>query len=159
MLEIIEASAPDHIEAAKELFLEYAAWMEFSGCFQGFNEELAGLPGKYGKPEGRLYLAKYNHEYAGCVAFRKIEDGICEMKRLYVKPYFRGHNIGKVLVETIINDAKKEGYSKMRLDTISGKMDNAIELYKSLGFRQIEKYYDNDDSHSVFMELNLAENR
>ena len=156
LYKIIQASGKEHINEVKTLFLEYANWLGFSFCFLGFDEELASLPGKYAQPEGRLYLAKSNNIFAGCIGLRKIADGICEMKRLYVKPEARGLGIGKKLVELVISDAKNIGYKKMRLDTLAEKMKEAQKLYKSSGFYEIEAYYNNPIEGVVYMELDLT---
>ena len=124
-------------------------------CFQNFDKELAELPGEYVPPTGRLFLAIEEDNAAGCVALRKIGDGICEMKRLYVRPEFRGTGLGRTLTETIIQAAREIGYGRMRLDTLPGKMDRAIAMYRSLGFKDIEPYYDNPVEGAAFMELEL----
>jgi len=156
LYEIIPASSPQQISEVKSLFLEYADWLGFSFCFQGFEEELATLPGKYAPPQGRLYLVVIDHKSAGCIGIRKIAERICEMKRLYVKPEARGLGIGKKLVELVINDAKNIGYKKMRLDTIAEKMKEAQKLYKSSGFYEIQPYYYNPIEGVVYMELDLT---
>jgi len=150
------AESAKDIQIIKELFLEYAKWLDFPLCFQGFDEELATLPGKYSKPEGRLYIAYWDNKTAGCIGLRKISDGICEMKRLYLRPEFRGKKIGNRLVEKIIEDAKIEGYLFMRLDTINERMGNAVEIYKNYGFKEIEAYYENPEPHTLYMELDLT---
>ncbi len=155
MVKLIQAISSEEIEAIKSLFIEYAESLNFSLCFQDFDKEIESLPGKYSPPEGSLILAKIENEFAGCIALKKIEDGICEMKRLYVKPSHRGKQIGKILVEKIISDAKEIGYKSMRLDTVEGKMDSAIALYKEFGFKKIEKYYTNPEPHTLYMELLL----
>lgn len=152
---IIEASSPDEINGARELFLEYQKWLNVSLCFQDFDKELAELPGKYASPEGRLYLVKHGEDYIGCIGLRKISHGICEMKRLFIKPEHQGHGLGKKLVEFIINDAKDIGYKLMRLDTIKEKMPNAVDIYEKHGFKKIDKYYDNPNPHTLYMELEL----
>lgn len=153
-MKIIHANTKELIETAKELFLEYAKSLDFELCFQDFDKELAGLPGSYSPPEGRLFLAELNGRIAGCIALRKIEDEICEMKRLYVKPQLRGNFIGKILVEKLIEEAKFIGYKKMRLDTVPS-MQAAQKLYKSMGFYEIEPYRKNPVQGAVFMELEL----
>lgn len=156
MLTLKESESAKEIEIIKELFLEYANWLDFPLCFQGFDEELAALPGRYSKPDGRLYIAYWDNKPAGCIGLRKLSDGICEMKRLYVRPEFRGKNIGKRLVERIIEDAQIEGYLFMRLDTIKEKMGNAVEIYENYGFKEIEAYYANPDPHTLYMEIDLT---
>jgi ribosomal protein S18 acetylase RimI-like enzyme len=117
---------------------------------------VAELPGEYVPPTGRLYLAIENGQTAGCIALRKLDDGLCEMKRLYVRPQFRGRRLGRTLVDRIIEDARQIGYRRMRLDTLPGKMDAAIAMYRSLGFKDIERYYDNPYETAAFMELDVA---
>src|SRR4051812_27776571 len=115
MIEIIRAETPEQIEEARILFREYEKWLGLSLCFQNFDEEVADLPGKYSEPEGRLLLALVDGKTAGCIALRNTEDGVCEMKRLFVRSDFRGLGIGKSLVEKIIEEARLVGYKKMRL--------------------------------------------
>lgn len=154
-MKLIHAQSSQEVSRARELFEEYAAWIGFSLCFQNFDKELAGLPGDYAPPGGRLLLAAENDETVGCVALRKIGAGVCEMKRLYVRPKFRGKGLGRKLAETIIEAAREIGYHRMRLDTVPGKMDQAIVMYRSLGFKNIEPYYDNPVEGATFMELEL----
>jgi len=153
--EIIQAHSADHVEHARDLFKEYEAWLEVDLCFQNFEKELAELPGKYTPPDGRLLLAAENGKVSGCVALRKIGEGICEIKRLFVRPQFRGKGLGRQLAEAIIHDAKQIGYERMRLDTLPPKMNDAIVLYRSLGFKEIEPYYNNPVPGAKFMELDL----
>lgn len=155
MLTIRQAIADEEIAAARELFREYEAWLGLDLCFQGFEAELAALPGKYAMPDGRLLLAYSNDKLAGCIALRKLEHGICEMKRLFVRDDFRGQRIGVQLIERVIADAREIGYSAMRLDTYPPKMGKAVSLYERHGFRRIEPYYDNPHSDVLFMELVL----
>ncbi|HEY3250180.1 MAG TPA: GNAT family N-acetyltransferase [Ignavibacteria bacterium] len=152
---IYEAITENDIAEIKKLFIEYAESLNFDLCFQGFDKELNSLPGKYSPPEGFLLLAELNNKIAGCIALRKLERDICEMKRLYVRPEFRGHNIGKLLCDELIKKAKSKGYKKMRLDTISHQMRSAIKLYKSYGFYEIPAYYHNPQEGVIFMELEL----
>jgi GNAT superfamily N-acetyltransferase len=155
MIEIIQAETDEQIEATRKLFREYEAWFGLKLCFQNFDEEVAGLPDKYALPEGRLFLAYAGGKLAGCIALRKFEDGVCEMKRLFVKDDFRGQKIGIALIEKLIAEARKIGYEKMRLDTFPPKMGKAVSLYESYGFRQIPPYYHNPYGETLFMELNL----
>src|SRR5229473_7781351 len=155
--EIIRAHSADQIEHARELFREYEAWLEIDLCFQNFEKELAELPGKYTPPDGRLLLAVENGKVAGCVALRKIGDGICEIKRLFLRPQFRGKGLGRQLAELIIAEARRIGYERMRLDTLPPKMNDAIALYRSLGFQEIEPYYQNPVPGAKFMELDLRQ--
>ena len=154
-MKLIQATSAAEVESARELFMEYATWLGFSLCFQNFDKELAELPGAYVPPSGRLFLASENDQVAGCVAVRKIAEGICEVKRLYVRPAFRGTGLGRTLTEKIIETAREIGYERMRLDTLPGKMDRAIAMYRSLGFKNIEPYYDNPVEGAAFMELKL----
>lgn len=150
---IIPAVTADHIEQIRSLFREYAASLDFSLCFQGFDAELAGLPGKYAPPSGRLLLALgHAASPAGCVALRPLEPGICEMKRLYVRPSARGHGLGRRLAERIVADGKAIGYDRMRLDT-SETMRAARAIYESLGFYTIPRYNNDHLEDTVFMEL------
>ncbi len=154
-VEFVQATTPAQIEQARELFLEYAQSLNFSLCFQSFDQELAELPGKYAPPDGRLLLAFLGEKLIGCVALRKLEPGICEMKRLYVRPTARGTGAGKALAERIIAEARAIGYGRMRLDTVSGMMDKAISLYRALGFREISPYANHPVAGTLFMELTL----
>ena len=155
MTYIAQAQSAEDIAHARELFREYEAWLEVDLCFQSFEKELAELPGKYSPPDGRLLLALDNEKVAGCAALRKIGDGICEIKRLFLRPDFRGRGLGRKLAEAIISEAKQIGYERMRLDTLPPKMNDAIALYRSLGFEEIEPYYDNPVPGAKFMELDL----
>ena len=155
MIRIVQVEHPEEVESAITLFREYETWLGMSLCFQSFEEEVAGLPGKYSPPEGRLLLAYVDDDLAGCIAFRKLEEGICEMKRLFLRENARGHGLGNTMIERLIADARAIGYSKMRLDTYPPKMGKAVKLYESHGFRAIPKYYDNPHDGVLFMELDL----
>src|SRR5215469_5264849 len=120
------------IVQARELFLEYAESLGFSLCFQNFDQELANLPGEYASPAGRLLLVEFDHQVAGCVALHKLQDGICEMKRLYLRPQFRGKGLGRVLADRIITEARQMGYKRMRLDTVEPVMKDAVAMYRKL---------------------------
>jgi putative acetyltransferase len=154
MLKILDAEKEVNLEAVRKLFKEYSDSLNFELCFQNFDEELANLPGQYVPPSGCVLLAMYQDQSAGCVAIRRIDEGVCEMKRLYVRPQFRRQGIGRALADTVIERAKKAGYSRMRLDT-APTMDAAKELYTSLGFRKISPYRYNPLKGAVFMELTL----
>jgi putative acetyltransferase len=154
-LELIQAALPEHIEHARSLFLEYGHSLGFSLCFQSFDEELKNLPGAYGPPNGRLLLALRAGHPAGCVALRKLEPGICEMKRLYVRPEDRGHGLGRILVENLIGEARAIGYQRMRLDTIESAMKDAVTLYRKMGFQEIAPYTAVPLESALWMELVL----
>ena len=153
-MKIIKAEKSEDINQVKELFLEYADSLGFHLCFQNFEEEVKNLPGAYASPSGCILLAVVEEKAAGCAALRKIDDSLCEMKRLYVKPAFRGKAIGKNLAKAIIEEAKSIGYKAMRLDTIS-TMKEAVSLYKSLGFTEISPYRYNPVKGVKYMELIL----
>lgn len=152
---LISAETPEHIAAARELFLEYAQSLGFSLCFQGFDQEMAALPGDYVPPRGRLLLALVEAAPAGCVALHQLEPAICEMKRLYVRPKFRGLRIGRSLVDLVLAEARAIGYSKMRLDTVEPMMRDAVRMYRSLGFREIAPYRANPIPGALYMEREL----
>ncbi len=139
MLKIVLVKTKEHLQQIRQLFEEYAASLDFNLSFQNFEEELANLPGDYTLPEGRLLLAWWDNQVAGCVALRKISPEGCEMKRLYVRPQFRRLEIGRTLAGEIIEEAKKIGYTWMRLDTVPS-MKRARALYDSLGFKRIPPY-------------------
>lgn len=154
-MKLIQVESDEQVQQARRLFEEYATWLGFNLCFQNFDKELAKLPGDYAPPNGCLFLAVENDQVEGCVALRKIAEGIGEMKRLYVRPEFRGKGLGRTLTETIIEAARDLGYQRLRLDTLPGKMDQAIAMYRSLGFKDIERYYNNPYEAAAFMELFL----
>lgn len=143
----------EDFDTVRKLFLEYADCLGFDLGFQNFEKELANLPGDYATPEGCLLIAKYKGQIAGCVALRKFSDGVCEMRRLYVKQEFRGLKIGRALTESIIEISRKAGYNSMRLDFIAPRVSES--LYRSLGFKQIAPYEDIPIEGTVFMELKL----
>jgi ribosomal protein S18 acetylase RimI-like enzyme len=154
-LQIRQAESSSDIALIRELFLEYAQSLGFSLCFQSFDQELAGLPGDYAPPEGRLLLLLRQNDPAGCVALHKIDAEICEMKRLYVRPRFRGLGLGKILADQIIADARKIGYKRLRLDTVEPMMRTAVAMYRNLGFREIAPYRENPIEGALYMELLL----
>jgi GNAT superfamily N-acetyltransferase len=154
MLKIFPVETGEDLEIVRTLLVEYVDSLGFDLVFQNFEEELRNLPGEYAAPEGCLLLAKYQDQPAGCVALRKLSDGICEGKRLYVRPQFRGLKIGRRLVEAIIAEARRIGYTCMRGDTLAS-MKTAQALYASLGFKQIEPYCYNPIEGAIFVELVL----
>ena len=154
-IELHQIESAADVESARAIFREYEAWLGLDLCFQGFEDELRTLPGKYALPKGRLYLALVDKEVAGCIALRPLDDGICEMKRLFVREQFRGLQIGRLLIERVIEDAGEIGYSAMRLDTFPPKMGKAVRLYESYGFHKIPAYYNNPNEGVLFMELKL----
>ncbi len=154
MTRIIHAQTKAHFQSAHELFVQYADSLRFDLEFQGFSQELAGLPGDYASPGGCILLAEGAGDYAGCVALRPLQDKICEMKRLYVLPEYQGRGIGRALARSVIGEARRKGYQKMRLDTIES-MKAAQKLYFSLGFETIEAYCYNPLDNPSFMELEL----
>ena len=135
----------------RALFLEYARDLGFSLCFQGFDEELARLPGDYAPPRGALLLAPGQ----GCVALRPLEATAAEMKRLYLRPAARGQGLGRALAQAAIDEARALGYARVVLDTIEGTMDAAIAMYRGLGFREIAPYYQNPIQGALYLELQL----
>lgn len=175
---ILPACSADDMAVARALFTEYANEIDVDLSFQNFKQELANLPGGYAPPEGRLLLAwactRRNQDFpygieqsnetlpvllaedspAGCVGLRKLGPHICEMKRLYVCPSFRGQRIGRLLAEGIIYEARHVGYQRMRLDCLP-TFTAAMPLYGSLGFRKIPAYYHNPHSDALFLELVL----
>ncbi|HXZ31377.1 MAG TPA: GNAT family N-acetyltransferase [Terriglobales bacterium] len=152
---IVQAESPADIAQARQLFLEYAQSLGFSLGFQNFDQELAGLPGDYSLPDGRLLLARVGDETAGCVAMHKIDADICEMKRLYLRPPFRGKGLGRILANAVIAEARKIGYKFMRLDTVEPVMKDAVGLYRRMGFYEIAPYRVNPMPGTLYMELRL----
>jgi len=153
--QILQAESPGQVAEVRDLFQEYAKSLNFSLCFQDFDKELAGLPGDYVPPEGRLLLVKRSGESAGCVALHKLEGNVCEMKRLYVRQKFRGRGLGGALAKTIIDEARKIGYRRMRLDTVEPVMKDAVAMYRKLGFKEIAPYRQNPIQGALYMELDL----
>lgn len=151
---ILQAATPGEIAQARELFLEYGATPDFGVCFKGFEEEVRGLPGMYAPPEGRLLLAYADGEAAGCIGLRKMEPGVCEVRRLYVRPQSRGQRLGRTLAEAIIAQARQAGYHTARLGTLP-VMKEAIALYQSLGFARAAPYKDSALEGAIYMELAL----
>ena len=155
---ISQAESSGQIIQARELFLEYAESLGFSLCFQNFDQELAELPGDYGSPQGRLLLAYYEAKLAGCVALHGLNSGpggprISEMKRLYVRPQFRGKAVGRALIGSVIAEARQLGYACMRLDTVEPAMKTAVAMYRKFGFQEIAPYCPNPIEGALYMEL------
>jgi putative acetyltransferase len=144
----------EDLEEVRDLFEEYAASLGFDLDFQDFDNELHDLPGHYARPDGCILLARVNTETAGCVAIRRLEQHICEMKRLYVRQPFRGTGIGRLLTLRVVAEARAMGYIRMRLDTLAS-MTTARSLYRSIGFEEIKPYRFNPFRDAVFMELIL----
>ena len=139
------------LSEVRTLFLEYARDLGFSLCFQGFDAELASLPGKYAPPRGTLLL----EPGLGCVGLRELSPGTAELKRLYVRPAGRGLGLGKKLTLAALQHARTQGFERVVLDTISKTMPQAIALYRSLGFREIAPYYDNPIEGALYLALEL----
>lgn len=155
MLQIVRAETPAVLEQARALFEEYASTLEFSLDFQDFERELAAFPGDYAEPAGCILVARSDDRPVGCVALRDLRDGVCEMKRLYIVPSFRGRGLGRDLARAIIEEARRLRYERMRLDTVPS-MKAAIALYESLGFKAIPAYRHNPIPGASFMELVLG---
>ena len=144
----------DDLETVRSLFTEYQTYLGISLCFQGFQEELDNLPGKYADPQGVILLAKVNEETVGIVALRKMESGVCEMKRLYVIPKYHGYGIGNLLVTKIIESAIIKGYQTMKLDTLA-RLESAVKLYKNFGFVETSAYNVNPETDILYFEKTL----
>jgi len=152
---IAPASTHEEIAGVRRLFQEYAELLGVDLCFQGFADELAGLPGKYAPPEGALLIARQGQAIAGCVALRNLGANVCEMKRLFVRPQFQGEGFGRALASAIVREGVNLGYQAMRLDTLD-RLKEAMNLYESLGFKRIAPYYPNPLPGVVYWELPLA---
>lgn len=152
---IAPAGGGSDIALARELFIEYQQWLGVDLCFQDFDRELASLPGAYAPPDGGLWLARVGGAVAGCVALRPIGDGLCEMKRLWLRPAYRGRGLGRRLAETCVAAARAAGHRAICLDTL-GNMAAAHALYADLGFREIPAYYDNPLADVRYLRLELA---
>ena len=153
-VEILHASPSVELTHVRDLFREYAEGLGISPCFEGFDKELAELPGDYAPPGGRLLIARYDEQMAGCVALRNVSDGISEMKRLFVRPSFRGKGIGRELAAMVIGEARIIGYRRIRLETLPVMME-AVPLYLSLGFGFIDPYRKSHAEGALYMELRL----
>ena len=147
----VRDALPEDLHTVRSLFLEYAGTLGFELCFQNFDEELASLPGKYAPPRGALLVGVVDEEIAGCVALRPLTSDACEMKRLYVRPAFRGSQLGRRLTLAILERGRAAGYESMRLDTLR-TMEAAVALYRALGFREIPPYYQTPIEGTVFFE-------
>jgi putative acetyltransferase len=156
--ELIQANTPEQFAQARALLVQYAAEIQVDLCFQGFQRELDELPGEYGPPSGRLLLASDGGEMVGCVALRPVDQRVCELKRLYVQPAFRGRGLGRRLATAVVDAARTIGYERMRLDTL-GTMVTAIALYRSLGFVDVAPYRFNPLPGATFMEADLKAGR
>ena len=153
-IRIVACRSPQQIARARRLFVEYTDFLGVDLSFQDFEQELNALPGAYAPPTGALFLAQSGAEAAGCVGLRRIRPEICEMKRLYVRPAYRGSGLGRRLAERAIDTAAEMGYRLMRLDTLD-RLTEAIELYASMGFRRRAPYYDNPLPGVVYWERRL----
>lgn len=152
---ISQAISQREIAQARELFLEYSESLGFSLCFQSFDKELAELPGGYAPPRGRLLLATYAGDSSGCVALHDLGENVAEMKRLYVRPRYRGKRLGFALVQQLLDEARQIGYRSIRLDTVEPIMKDAVKMYRRLGFREIPPYRTNPIEGALYMELEL----
>jgi ribosomal protein S18 acetylase RimI-like enzyme len=155
MVTIEPAGSPHDLALVRDLFREYERSLDVDLHFQGFQDELASLPGRYAPPRGRLLLARDGGAVLGCVALRPLDDDLCEMKRLYLRPAARGKHAGRALAARVIEEARAIGYRVMRLDTLPS-MTEAIALYRSLGFHPIAPYYPSPVAGTLYMELALA---
>ncbi|MBS0364382.1 MAG: GNAT family N-acetyltransferase [Proteobacteria bacterium] len=152
---IVDGHEPQCIALVRELFLEYASWLNLDLCFQGFDAEIAALPGAYAPPRGALLLAFVADQPAGCVAMRPLQEGCVEMKRLWVRPLARSYGVGRALAQSLIERAARSGYERMRLDTLA-HMTAALALYRELDFREIGAYYDNPLPGAIYLEKILG---
>ncbi|MCC6346295.1 MAG: GNAT family N-acetyltransferase [Nitrospirales bacterium] len=155
MVTIVPAEEGELLAQVKELFREYAAALGCNPCFKNLELEIAALPGGYGPPEGSLLVARHESRVAGCVALKKLDRDACEMKRLYVRPEFRGKGIGKALVLSAVEDARRMSYHRIRLNTLPS-MKEAIPLYHSLGFQDIEPYDATPITGALYMEFTIT---
>jgi ribosomal protein S18 acetylase RimI-like enzyme len=155
MIRILTARFPEQIEAVRAIFREYAESLGIDLCFQNFDAELAGMPGKFAAPLGRVLLAYHDADIIGCVAMRPLDETTCEMKRLYVRPSGRGLQAGRLLATQICAVAKESGYRRIRLDTLPS-MHAALGLYASLGFAPIPAYVFNPIAGAIYLECDLT---
>lgn len=154
-MKIIQAQTADEMETVRALFREYERFLKVDLCFQSFAEELTTLPGRYAPPQGRLLLAREGEQTAGCVALRPLDDGVCEMKRLFVRPDYRGQGLGRLLALQAVSEATALGYAVMRLDTLS-TLEHAMQIYAALGFQRRAAYYANPLPGVVYWERALS---
>ena len=154
-MKILQAQTADDIETVRALFREYERFLEVDLCFQGFAEELAPLPGRYAPPQGRLLLAWAGEQAAGCVALRPLDDGACEMKRLFIRSAYRGQGLGLMLAQRIIHEAIAVGYTVMRLDPLDS-LERAMRIYENLGFQRCAPYYANPLPGAVYWQRALS---
>jgi putative acetyltransferase len=157
-MKILNAISAEHMDSIRTLFREYESSLGVDLCFQSFEEELKGLPGKYAPPDGVLLMALSGQEPAGCCALRKLEEGVCEMKRLYVRPEFRGQGLGRNLADSIVNSAVGLGYDTMLLDTLD-RLKKAMVMYESMGFERTVPYYSNPLPGVVYWRLDLTQSQ
>ena len=158
MVAVREAHDSHDTATARDLLVEYQRGLGVDLCFQGFDDELAALPGRYARPSGRLLLAKEGDRVLGVAALRALDGADCEMKRLYVRPAGRGLGVGRLLAATLIDEARLAGYRRMLLDTLPS-MVQAQALYRSMGFREIAPYCENPISGTLYMALDLLSHR
>jgi len=154
LLQITEPDYDSNLEQIRVLFLEYWRWLGFEPCVQNFDEEFKSLPGQYSPPDGCILVALWGSELAGCVALRGLNTSGCEMKRLFVRPAFRGREIGLALASAIIEQARSRGYAYMRLDTLP-TMKTAISIYRALNFKEIKPYTNEKIPGARYFELAL----
>lgn len=154
-IEINKISSHQDLEDVKQLFREYIEFLQVNLDFQDFENELAKLPAKYAEPEGAIFLAKVNDQPAGCIALWKLEEGVCEMKRLFVKPEFQGLGLGKMLANRLMEEAKIKGYQTMKLDTLK-RLQSANYLYAAMGFSETQAYNFNPEPDIVYFEKELV---
>lgn len=151
---LVAAHTPAHIEDVRRLFEEYGRWLDYDLCLQSFDAELATLPGRYAPPTGRLYLGMYENEPAGCIGLRLKREGVGEVKRLWVRPQYRGSGLGRKLAERVVTDARAIGYHTLVLDTLPS-MKEAAQLYLAMGFRYVPPPADGPVAHEQYMEMRL----
>src|SRR5688500_7609599 len=156
-MQLIQATSEAEVQEVRKLFEEYHEWLGLNRCFQNFEGELASLPGDYVPADGRLILATRDDEVAGCIALRRLDDGTCEMIRLYVRPALSGTGVGRVRANALVESARDIGYEKMRLDTLRGKMDRVIGMYQGRGFKYTDPYSFNPVEDAAFMDLDLCD--